>query len=1524
MSLKDSHLLSPAVAVWSLAALLLLAAGSPLLQSQNDTAPVGTESFSIPDRGGRSTTSSGTAESLRQGYGRIRADAGSSTPSGIAIFGLRQDGVLIAEAGVPATEPVQEGRVFSEVDGPVNTGLAIANPNDMPATIRFYFTDTSGTRFADGSFALGAHQQTAKFLDQAPFNSGSSVLGTFTFTSSVPVAVVALRGFTNEAGEFLMTTLPVAPLVGPPSPFSRTPTDTVYFPHFADGNGWETQVILVNPTDRAITGMVGFLEPGSGAVAASPVVLTLDDGSTGSDFDYSIPPRSVQKFTTSNPTGRLAVGSVRATPSSGNAAPSGLVVFSYAPDGKTVSEAGVPALPKGTAFRTYVEASGTPGQAGSIRSGLAITNTAYTSNTVTLEVTRLDGSLAVAPETLSLPPSGQIARFIDDIFTLPGNFAGVLRVTSTGDVAVVGLRLRINENGELKMTTTSPSNEMDPSISEDRFFAHLADSEGWSTQFILFSGAAGQAASGTLSFIDASGQPLDLPTDSRVSEGLAPPDERAFNSRMVGNRLNAETFFTDFVSSGRFIESGGRPGSYSYANTGPDTGTLTLAYDRADYGGACTVLLTFASATTGSLHFTCRSGIEGRENWSVSAIGTPPAPQVAARSGTDTELEVTFTDSFEAGEARAYDFEARTKTPAGSWSGGCNVFTNTASNAGTVSLTQGITGLQPGTVYEVRYRYRNASACDSGSPGQWSEVGEGATSGGGADTQLAFSDGTSATRAIPENIPPGINVGEPVSAVGGDALKYAISGTDARSFVIVPDTGQIRTREGVAYDYETKNRYSVTVGVEDGGGNRDTIDVTIRIENLVSSCEPPANFRVNYSDERLTLRWSPLSDTSGSARVLGYETEIRHGTNGAWSDRRTFLGRNIDAMIYVGLDNEIGYQVRVRPINAEGDCQWSTPVSGIPTADHAPEDDDDYHDRFGPHPVGTPERNLRLLTPGRCRHTSNGQTLDADCDYENTGPDSGRIFLEFDDPSQGSCEITLAYSSLTAGSFIDECFDAGVNTNVPFDRSFRMPPLSEQDGEVEVPRAPRSQEEFDVLAWGRDDFIPGLGFGCPPGFEECEFSPGNGYTVGRDSATGLPLWTLGDYTYMNTGPSTGVLTFRNDVGGRYTFTLDFGRSDSVRATIEAPSGGASIWPGMPHLNLTLGAQPVLLPIPPSWSAAIAIETDVAPDDWDGLEDRIPTPRSPVHLTSPRDNLLVRTLFAGLANAVAGGGAYENNGLSYTFGYEKLGRNRATISFDFREQYTDDYDRFDQLQQTLIGSIWVFDLTFTSDGAAKYTLTITKDGHLPTVLKTVVDFHGDGINLDEFPDELLPPDDPPQASGEDVSGVEVAAALTVTRIDGDDVQTLLVSDSGATYRPGDWLEPKDGSNQRMMIVGASQVSAVASAALSPDASPQFDPQILKTQTPVSSPGSPQFATAMAPFGVKASPAAALTSSSTITQLSVVCMQQIDRDIPTRGARYFSQPKTAQDAVQLCQQKCVLDGLDNIQGCVWSCEANAGGN
>ena len=145
-------------------------------------------------------------------------------------------------------------------------------------------------------------------LDEEPFNGGDAVFGTFTFTADLPVAVIALRGFVNERSEFLMTTLPVAQLAVPT-------TGTLYFPHFAAGGGWTTQVILVNPTHAPIGESVQFFGPRSQTEAAAPATLTLADGRSGSAFSYSIPPRSATRLRTSNPAGPLRVGSVRAVPS---------------------------------------------------------------------------------------------------------------------------------------------------------------------------------------------------------------------------------------------------------------------------------------------------------------------------------------------------------------------------------------------------------------------------------------------------------------------------------------------------------------------------------------------------------------------------------------------------------------------------------------------------------------------------------------------------------------------------------------------------------------------------------------------------------------------------------------------------------------------------------------------------------------------------------------------------------------------------------------------------------------------------------------------------------------------------------------------------------------------------------------------------------------------------------------------------------------------------------------------------------
>ena len=450
-------------------------------------------SFDIPDRGAQSFSTTGEAETLRAGYGQIRAQGGSPTPSGIALFRFRdRQGALISEASVPAAEPVPWGRIFAEVGGPVSTAVAFANPNSRPADIDYYVTDTGGDRVAEGRFTLEAYRHMTGFLSAEPFNV-ESVVGTFTFRASPRVGVIALRGLTNEAGEWLATTLPVSPLSFP-SAFSGTSTASVVFPHFADGDGWSTDVILVNPMGGPIEGRLEFLGPD-----ASPVAVRLADGRMGSSFDYAIAGESAQRFTLSNPSGRLASGSVRATSASG-AAPSGLLVFSYASGGNTVATAGVPAVRASAGFRVPVEAAGMPNQPGSIRTGLAVANTSDEEVQVSLEITRPDGSLVPPLGSLTLGPYGQASTMLDEILDLPEEFSsGLLRVSATGPVTVVALRFRVNERGELKATTIWPSNELGPAATRDRYFAHLADSDGWVTELVLYSGTVGETSSGTLS-----------------------------------------------------------------------------------------------------------------------------------------------------------------------------------------------------------------------------------------------------------------------------------------------------------------------------------------------------------------------------------------------------------------------------------------------------------------------------------------------------------------------------------------------------------------------------------------------------------------------------------------------------------------------------------------------------------------------------------------------------------------------------------------------------------------------------------------------------------------------------------------------------------------------------------------------------------------------------------------------------------------------------------------------------------------
>jgi sugar lactone lactonase YvrE len=443
--------------------------------------------FSMVDRGGVSLQSSGTLPSTVAGYASVQPADGSTTPAGLAIFGSRQNGVLVSEASVPASALIPSGRIYAEINGPVNTGLAIANPNSQPATVSFYFTDSRGT-FGNGSVTIPANGQIAKFLNETPFNGPSPLSGTFTFNSSIPVAVVALRGLTNERSEFLITTLPVADL---------NPTATggaLTFSHIADGGGWTTQIILVNPTDTTLTGTLQFVDQGGQGVTLS--------GQANATLAYSLAPRTPQKFQTAGTGSAIQAGSVRLIADANTTLPSGVAVFSYRNNGITVTEAGVSAMAAGTAFRLYAESSE------SIRTGIAVANNAAQTATATLELSRLDGSSTGLTATMTVPGNGQRAVFLDEMLalaSLPAPFRGILRVSSSSSISVVGLRVRDNERHDVLITTTPPFNETAAPVRTPLYFPHIADSGGFTTQFILFSSRPGQVASGTLSLFNQAG-----------------------------------------------------------------------------------------------------------------------------------------------------------------------------------------------------------------------------------------------------------------------------------------------------------------------------------------------------------------------------------------------------------------------------------------------------------------------------------------------------------------------------------------------------------------------------------------------------------------------------------------------------------------------------------------------------------------------------------------------------------------------------------------------------------------------------------------------------------------------------------------------------------------------------------------------------------------------------------------------------------------------------------------------------------
>jgi len=466
--------------------------------------------YNIAD-GGALYISTDSPADLTVGYARGQSSA--SAPSWMTIFDHHSQLALEAELSFPPTALITSGRIYAEAVLPpnssyVNTGIAIANPNSQSVTVDFYFTDSDGTNFRQGSLTIPANNQFAAFISEDPFRVGRNVFqGTFTFTSTAPVSALAVRGTKNGPGEFMMAALSVADL-------SRPPMGVQTLAHFTSGGVgstpdmalWKTEVVLVNPTDALIGGSIEVHAP-DGSISSSQ-----SEVGTGV---FTIPPRSSIRWelgTTSrlNPVPPFRSGSVRILPASG-VAPSVTGIYTYSlVGGFSLSTSGIAALADGTAFRMFVENAGVAGSVGSIQAGLAIANTTATAGTVTVQLSNLDGTPTGMSGSLSIPPYGQTSVFLNQIAgfeSLPASIRGVLRVTSTVVVSIIGLRSRFNERSQLLISTVWPIPEGVPAANSEVLIPHFAIGGGYNMKFVLLSD---RAASGSILFFDQKGNPISL------------------------------------------------------------------------------------------------------------------------------------------------------------------------------------------------------------------------------------------------------------------------------------------------------------------------------------------------------------------------------------------------------------------------------------------------------------------------------------------------------------------------------------------------------------------------------------------------------------------------------------------------------------------------------------------------------------------------------------------------------------------------------------------------------------------------------------------------------------------------------------------------------------------------------------------------------------------------------------------------------------------------------------------------------
>jgi hypothetical protein len=229
--------------------------GSPQVLRQAGGASGSTFSYSIPVGGVFVFQSDGSASAVHSGGAQVVPDSGTTTPVGAGIFGFAPGGILVTQSGTPSATPTTHARIYVDMSGGHDTGLALANPSETPIDVRVSAFQLDGVTPAgtnSGLTHLAGNGHTAAFAEQFIPGLPSGFIGVLDISAPSPIVALTLRSLVNARGEFLLTTFPIAD-------FNQAAMGPLVFPQIADSSGYQTQIILLNTSSAPSTVTVNYL-----------------------------------------------------------------------------------------------------------------------------------------------------------------------------------------------------------------------------------------------------------------------------------------------------------------------------------------------------------------------------------------------------------------------------------------------------------------------------------------------------------------------------------------------------------------------------------------------------------------------------------------------------------------------------------------------------------------------------------------------------------------------------------------------------------------------------------------------------------------------------------------------------------------------------------------------------------------------------------------------------------------------------------------------------------------------------------------------------------------------------------------------------------------------------------------------------------------------------------------------------------------------------------------------------------------